>query len=460
MKIVIQGAGEIGSHLAKMLSQEANDITIIDDNPQRLRSITDIADVIAVEGSTSSLKVMREADVQNADLFISVVPFVAQDVNIVSALLAKNLGAKKVTARIDDNDFLTPENKLLFKQMGIELMFYPEKLAADEIFELLKHSSSTESMDFARGKLQVEVFKLEEDSPLLDMKIAEFAAITTKDELQFRVIAISRGGQTIMPKFDTKLMYHDLVFIIATREGMKFLMKFLGKNNVETDKVMILGGSKIAELAADQLSKKVSLVKILEKDKDRAMALSEKLPDNVILVVGDGRNSELLADEGIKEYDAFLALTGKDEANVLACVVAKKFGVEKTIAEVEKAISGKRQVIEKLLMAEEMGVDSVINKKLITAGRLFKFTLSGKARLVKYMSGTDAEVLEYTVAPGSAITKGALKDLAFPKDAVIGGIIRGSESQIAIGTTTIEAYDRVVVFARPHAVKDVDRFFK
>ena len=452
MKIVIQGAGEIGSHLAKMLSQEANDITVIDDNPQRLRSITDIADVIAVEGSPSSLTVMREADVQNADLFISVVPFVAQDINIVSALLAKNLGAKKVTARIDDNDFLTPENKLLFKQMGIELMFYPEKLAADEIFELLKHSSSTESMDFARGKLQVEVFKLEEDSPLLDMKIADFAAITTKDELQFRVIAISRGGQTIMPKFDTKLMYHDLVFIIATREGMKFLMKYLGKSNIETDKVMILGGSKIAELAADQLSRKVSLVKILEKDKDRAMALSERLPDNVILVVGDGRNSELLADEGIKEYDAFLALTGKDEANVLACVVAKKFGVEKTIAEVEN--------IEYIHLAEEMGVDSVINKKLITAGRLFKFTLSGKARLVKYMSGTDAEVLEYTVAPGSAITKGALKDLSFPKDSVIGGIIRGSESQIAIGTTKIEAYDRVVVFALPHAVKEVDRFFK
>ena len=452
MKIVIQGAGEVGSHLAKMLSQEANDITVIDDNPQRLRNISDIADIIAVEGPPSSLKVMREAEVQNADLFISVVPFVPQDINIVSALLAKNLGAKKVTARIDDNDFLTAENRLLFKQMGIELMFYPERLAADEIFELLKHSSSTESMDFARGKLQVEVFKLEEDSPLLDMKIAEFAAITTKDELQFRVIAISRGGQTIMPKFDTKLMYHDLVFIIATREGMQFLMKFLGKNNVETDKVMILGGSQIAELVAAQLSKKISLVKILEKNKDRATILSERLPDNVIVVVGDGRNSELLADEGIKDFDAFLALTGKDEANVLACVVAKKFGVEKTIAEVEN--------IEYIHLAEEMGVDSVINKKLITAGRLFKFTLSGKARLVKYMSGTDAEVLEYTVAPGSAITKGALKDLSFPKDSVIGGLIRGSESQIAIGSTRIEAYDRVVVFALPHAVKEVDKFFK
>lgn len=452
MKIVIQGAGEVGSHLAKMLSQEANDLTVIDDNPQRLRDLSAIADVVTIEGQPSSLKVMREADVQSADLFISVVPFVPQDVNIVSALLAKNLGAKKVTARIDDNDFLSAENKLLFKQMGIELMFYPEKLAADEILDLLKHSSSTESMDFARGKLQVEVFKLEEDSPLVDMKIAEFAAITTKDELQFRVIAISRGGRTIMPKFDTKLMYHDLVFIIATREGIQFLMKFLGKSNVEIDKVMILGGSKIAELAADRLSKKISLVKILEKDRERAMALSEKLDDNVVVVVGDGRNSELLADEGIKDYDAFLALTGKDEANVLACVMAKKFGVERTVAEVEN--------IEYIHLAEEMGVDSVINKKLITAGRLFKFTLSGKARLVKYMSGTDAEVLEYTVAPDSAITKGALKDLSFPKDSVIGGIIRGSESRIAVGATKIEAYDRVVVFALPHAVKEVDKFFK
>ena len=452
MKIVIQGAGEIGSHLAKMLSREANDITVIDDSPERLASITSIADVVAIEGPPSSLRVMREADVQDSDLFISVVPTVPQDVNIVSALLAKNLGAKKVTARIDDNDFLTPENKLLFKQMGIELMFYLEKLASDEIFDLLKHSTASESIDFARGKLQVEVFKLEEDSPLLDMRIAEFAAVTTKAGLQFRVIAISRGGQTIMPKFDTKLMYHDLVYIIATREGMQFLMRFLGKDNIEIDKVMIFGGSKIAELVASQLSKKISTVKILEKDKERAMALSEKLDDNVVVVLGDGRNSELLADEGIKDFDAFLALTGKDEANVLACVVAKKFGIERTIAEVEN--------IEYIHLAEEMGVDSVINKKLITAGRLFKFTLSGKARLVKYMSGTDAEVLEYTVAPDSAITKGTLKELSFPKDSVIGGLIRGSESMIAIGSTRIEAYDRVVVFALPHAVKDVDKFFK
>ena len=452
MKIVIQGAGEVGSHLAKMLSLEANDITVIDDDPARLSNLSAIADVIAIEGPSSSLKVMREAGVQDADLFISVVPFVPQDVNIVSALLAKNLGAKKVTARIDDNDFLSAENKLLFKQMGIELMFYPERLAADEILDLLKHTTSMDSMDFARGKLQVEVFKLEEDSPLLDMKIAEFAAIATSDNLQFRVIAITRGGRTIMPKYDTKLMFNDLVFIIATREGMEFIKKFLGKSNIEIDRVMILGGSRIAELVAARLSAKITSVKILEKDKERGMVLSERLPDNVIVVIGDGRNSDLLLEEGIKEHDAFLALTGNDEANVLACVVAKKFGVDKTIAEVEN--------IEYIHLAEEMGVDSVINKKLITAGRLFKFTLSGKARLVRYMSGTDTEVLEYTVAAGSGITKGALKDITFPKDAVIGGLIRGSEAMIAVGSTRIEPYDRVVVFSLPESVKEIDKLFR
>ncbi len=452
MKIIIEGAGEVGSHLAKMLRAESNEVTVIDNDSERLEHLAAYTDIEAVQGNPSSINTLKSAGVAKADLFIAVYPFTTQEVNIVGALLAKHLGAKKVLARVGDQDYLTAENKLLFKEMGIELMFYPERLAADEIFDLLKHSSSSESMDFARGRLQVEVFKLEEDSPLLDMKIAEFAAITTRDELQFRVIAISRGGQTIMPKFDTKLLYHDLVYIIATRDGMQFLMKFLGKNTVETDKVMILGGSKIAELAAAQLSKKISLVKILEKNKERAMALSEKLDDNVIVVLGDGRNSELIVEEGIKDYDAFLALTGKDEANVLACVVAKKFGVERTIAEVEN--------IEYIHLAEEMGVDSVINKKLITAGRLFKFTLSGKARLVKYMSGTNAEILEYTVAPGSSITKGALKDLSFPKDSVIGGYIRGNESAIAVGTTRIEAYDRVVVFALPHAVKEVDAFFK
>jgi trk system potassium uptake protein TrkA len=452
MKIVIVGAGEVGSHLAKMLSQEWNDITVIDSDAERLARLNTIVDVVTIEGSPSSIKVMKEAEVQRADLFISVVPFAPQDVNIVSALIAKNLGAKRVTARIDDEEFLTSENRLIFKQMGIELMFYPEKLAADEIVDLLKRTAATESMDFGHGKLQIEVFKLEEDSPLLDMKLSEFAAVASSSELQFRVIAITRYGETLIPKPETKFLYHDLVFIIAKREGIKSLLKFLGKSDIEVNKVLILGGSRIGEMVARQLSTHIDTVKIIEKNKERGIELSEKLPGNVIVVTGDGRNSDLLLEEGIREYDAFVALTGNDEANVLTCVIAKKFGVGRVIAQVEN--------IEYLHIAEEMGVDAVINKKLITAGRLFKFTLSGKARMVKYMSGTSAEVLEYTVPPESAITKGALKDIDFPRDAVIGGVIRGSESIIAVGSTKIEPYDRVAVFALQNAVTEVDKLFR
>ena len=452
MKIVIEGAGEVGSHLAKMLSVEGGDITVIDNDQSRLNKLTAIADVVTVLGNPSSIKILKEADVQHSDLFISVNPFVSQDVNIVSALLAKRLGSKKVTARIDDEDYLISENKLMFKDLGLDLMFYPEKIAADEIDGLLKHSASTESMDFARGKLQISVMKLDEDSPIIDMKLADFATLASSDELQFRVIAISRNNETLIPRFDTKFKYHDLVFIITTREGVPLLMKYFGKNDIEIRSVMILGGGPIGEMLGKKLSRQIESVKIIDKDKERCILLSENTDNNVTVVNGDGRNSDFLLEEGIKDNDAFVALTSSDEANVLACVVAKKFGVARTIAEVEN--------IEYIRLAEEMGVDAVINKKLITAGRIFKFTLSDKVRFVRYMSGTDAEVLEYIVAPGSAITKGTLKEIDFPQDAIIGGVIRGSESFIAIGTTKIEEYDRVAVFASPEAVKQLDRLFK
>ena len=452
MKIVIVGAGEIGSHLAKMLSHEANDITVIDSDSDRLTHLATLADVATVHGDPSSIRVLREAGVPQTDLFISVMPFVPQDVNLICALLAKNLGAKKVTARVDDEEYLLSDNKLIFKQMGIELLFYPEKLSSDEIVDQLKHTATAESMDFGRGKLQIAVFKLEEDSPLIDMRLSEFAASASSETVQFRVIAVSHNNQTLIPKFDYKFRYHDLVFIISNREGIQSLMKFLGKSNIEIGRVMILGGTPIGEMVARQLSKQIDDIKIIEADRERCLELSERLDDKVIIVNGDGRNSDMLLEEGIKDYDAFLALTKNDEANVLACVVAKKFGVSRTIADVEN--------IEYISLAEEMGVDAVINRKLITAGRIFKFTLSGKARMVRYMSGTEAEVLEYTAAPGSAITKAPLKDIFFPKDAVIGGVIRGTEGLIAVGDTQIEAYDHVAVFALPSAVKEVDKLFR
>ena len=452
MKIVIAGAGEVGSHLAKMLNNETNEVTVIDQRRDRLDAVVASTDVITVEGNPSAIRVLHEAGAHEADLFIAVNPSESQDVNIVSAMLAKKLGSKKVTARINNEEYLTYENKLLFTEMGIDLMFYPEKIAAGEIVDLLKRSATTDTLEFARGKLQIAVFKLEEESELIGMNMAEFSAVAAKEGLKFRVVAISRHDETIIPKFDTKFKYHDLVFIISKREGMEMLMRYIGKENIEVKKLMILGGSPIGEMVAKQLSKQLDSIKLIEMNKAKCLDLSEKLPSNVMVVNGDGRNSDMLLEESIREYDAFVAVTNNSETNILACVAAKSLGVPRTIAEVEN--------LEYIRLAESMGVDAVINKKLITAGRIFKFTLSSKVRFIKYMSGTKAEVLEYIVSPGSAITKNTLMNTNFPKNAIIGGVIRGNESFIAVGDTQIQAYDRVAVFALPEAVKEVDKFFK
>lgn len=453
MKIVIEGAGEVGSHLAKMLRNEGNEVIVVDDSSQRLEALRAYTDVETVLGSPSSVSQLREAGAGSADLFIAVYPFASQEINIVGALIAKRLGAAKVIARVSDEDCLSAENKLLYKEMGIDMMFYPERIAADEIVNFLKHNSTAETMEFARGKLQIEVFKLNEESPVLDLKLAEFiGTIAPEDLKQFRVIAISRDGRTVIPKLNTKFQFGDLVFTISKREGVEMVHRLFGKSNIDIGGAFILGGGRTAQMLARSLASSGLNVKLVEKDREECIRLSENLPDEVMVINGDGRNSDFLFEEGIQQYDAFIALSDNDESNVLSCVVAKKFGVARTVAEVEN--------IEYIRLAEEMGVDNVINRKLITAGRIFRLTLSGKARFVRYMAGTNTEVMEYTVPPEAAVTKAKLKDLNFPANAIIGGIIRGSEAFIAIGDTQIQAYDRVAIFALPESLKEIDRFFR
>ena len=455
MKIIIEGAGQVGSHLAKLLSAEGNEITVIDNDPERIRALMSTADVATILGPPSKIEHLTEAGCARADLFIAVNPTMNQSVNIVSALLAKRLGTKRVIARIDDESYLAPENKLLFKDMGMDMMFFPEKGASDEILDMLRHSSATDSMDFARGKLQLAVFKLDDDSLLLDMDVKQFAhSVKEKSpEAEFRIVAISRGGKTIIPSFNTAFKAQDYLYIIALRDGMPALTQFLGKDKVDIRRIMILGGSEIGQMVATRLAgQKIDDIKIIDINPQHCRKLSEILPDQVSVVNGDVRNTDFLQEEDIRGYQAVLAVTGNDETNILSCVVAKKLGVPRVIAQVEN--------LEYVRLAEEMGVDSVVNKKLTTASRIFKFTLSDKVHSVRYMSGTDAEVLEYTAAPGSRITKDILKDVEFPTNAIIGGVIRGGETFIAVGHSRIEPYDRVAVFALPDAVKDVDKMFR
>ncbi|MBQ0077529.1 MAG: Trk system potassium transporter TrkA [Bacteroidales bacterium] len=453
MRIVIDGAGEVGSHLAKLLLREGSEVTVIDFDDDRLAAISGSLDVEAIQGEPASVETLRNARIDKADLFISVVPYVAPEVNVLAAEIAKKLGAKKCLARIKDVEFLRSENRALLGELGVDMAFCPEKIAADEIVDIIRHSASTDTMDFAEGKLQVAAFRLGEDSPALDTTLVDFVrGIPAQTASLFRVIAIARDGDTNIPRFDSKFRYGDLVYIICKKEAVDSITALLGVHGTDISSVMILGGGTIGAMAAAKLSSRLDSVKVIEKERERCITLSETLPDEVQIISGDGRNPDFLAEESINDYDAFVALTGNDEANILSCVAAKKLGVQKTIAEVEN--------IEYVKLAEEMGVDNVINKKLITAGRIFKFTLSDKTRFVRYMSGTDAEVMEYTVSEGSSITKGALKDIKFPEGAVIGGVMRDGEAFIAVGDTQIRPGDRVAVFALPSNAGKVDKFFK
>lgn len=448
MKIIIAGAGEVGSHLARMLDSESNDLTVIESNEQRLYALSEVADIVAVHGNPTSIEVLKKAGVEDSDLFIAVSPAQEQDVNLISAMLAKKLGSKKVTARINNDEYLSNENKLLFTELGIDLLFYPEFIAASEIMDLLNQTGTAEYMSFANGALQLVVFRLSEDAPIAGKSFSELDFFNSQSP--YRTVAISRNGETIIPRGDFKFMENDLVFVISKREGVKEATSYSGRDSFDVRKLMIIGGGRIGEILAKKMEKRVDYIKVVELKPERCVYLSDVL-EKTLVVNGDGRNIDLLMAEDMKECDAVVAVTSSSEANILACVAAKRVGVPKTIAEVEN--------IEYINLAENMGVDAVINKKLTTAGRIFRFTLSNKIRSIKCLNGSNADMLEYIANPGSDITRAPLSRLKFPKDAIVGGIIRGNEAMIAHGDTQVKPYDRVVVFALPTALNKLNRFF-
>lgn len=445
MNIVIAGAGEVGIHLAKMLSNEYHDIVVIDPDAEKLNQLSASADILVVEGSATSINSLREANIKKTDLFIAVAQ--SEETNIISATLAKRLGAKKVIARIDNNEYLLPNSKEIFLNLGIDNLIYPEKLAAKEVIGLLGQTSSTEFVDFSGGKLSLAVFRLEPDAPVIDLTLSQ----TTKgnENLEFRAVAIAREGETIIPRGSDEFKVNDLVYVITNQGGVKAMLKYSGKTNIEVHNLMILGGSRIAVKIAEALDKQIN-IKLVERDKTKSLKLAS-LFTNTLVINGDGRDTDLLMQEGLQNMDAFVAVTGNSETNILSCLVAKRMGVKKTIAEIEN--------IDYIQLAESMGIDTVINKKLITASRIFRYTMSTEVSAIKCLTGSDAEVLEFIVKPDSPVTKGKIKSINFPKDAIIGGIVRADNSFIAKGDSEIKAYDRVVVFALPSAINKVGKFF-
>ncbi|TFH37394.1 MAG: Trk system potassium transporter TrkA [Bacteroidia bacterium] len=445
MRIVIAGAGEVGTHLAKMLSNEHHDIVIIDPEESRLKPIDSSLDVLTIHGSATSVNILSDTLGKKTDLFIAVAH--SEDTNITSAILAKRLGAIKTIARIDNKEYLEYTTREFFKSLGIDSLVYPELIAAKEVLGLLHETGTTEFMEFSGGILALYVQKLDKNAPVINRTIREI--YFSPEFSQYRAVAIKRNEETIIPTGDEIFMDGDMVYVVSTREGIHEMMKFSGKVNFVAKNILILGGSRIGRKVAQHLQKECN-IKMIEQDLDKCIDLADELEDTLI-INGDGRNADLLIEEGIAKMDAFVAATGNSETNILSCLLAKKLGVKKTIAEVEN--------VEYINLAENSGIDTIINKKISAASRIFRHTTNPNVTQVKCMTGTDAEVLEYKVPAGSKITAGKLRDINFPKGAIIGGGTRAGKPFIATGDSIIQAEDRIVVFTLPQALDKMSKFF-
>ncbi len=434
------GAGEVGRHVSKMLSADEHEITLLD-NENNLQGLDSSLDIMTVNGSATSLSDLHSCGVREADLFIAVTPY--ESVNMTACMLAKKIGVKKTISRIDNQEYMQEKNKQFFKTMGVDSLIYPEKLAAKEISQTLKHSWLREYHSFCDHALMVLCVKVRENASVLNQpfKSGYF------DHNRYRIVALKRGNATIIPSGEDEILANDLVYFICTKDKIAEVMKDVGKEDREISSILIMGGSRIAVKAAQALED--YNVKIIESDKQKCYSLAEKV--DALVIHGDGRNPDLLIEEGIADADAFLSLTSDSETNILACMAAKRFGVHKTIAEIEN--------LDYIDLAENLDIGTIINKKLLAASHIYQQTLDDDALNLQCLTYSDAEVIEFIVKDGDKITKNRVKKLDLPDGVNIGGIVRDGIGYIVNGDTQIIAGDRVVIFSMAQGIRKLTKFF-
>lgn len=444
MRIVIAGAGAVGTHLAKLLSAENQDIILMDTDKDKLNFSAVNLEIMTMTGSCTSLKDLTEVSIKEADFFIAVTP--EESTNITACLLATNMGARKTFARIDNYEYLLPKNKEFFEKLGVDSMVYPEMLAAKEIVSALKRPWARQWIELCGGAIILVGIKIRDNSELVNLHLYNLG----QDGKKFHIVAIKRNNITIIPTGKDQILAGDIVFFTATRENISELPKISGKTRFEVKNVMIMGGSRIAIRTSQYLPDNTN-IKLLEVDREKSYQLLEKLPKNVTVFHNDGRNAEFLLQEGIKEIDAFVAVTGNSEANILACLAAKRFGVRKTVAEVEN--------MDYMSMAENLDIGTIINKKLITVSNIYRFLLSEDVSNVKSLTIANADVAEIIARPNSRITKKEVKKIILPKNVTLGGLIRNGEPMMIDGETLIEPYDHVVVFCLDDSLREAEKLF-
>ena len=446
MKIIIIGAYAIGTHLARLLSRNNDDITIIDDDGERLAQIGSDFDLMTMEASPSSINTLTDAGVAAADLFISVTP--SQSLNINTCIIAHALGARKTVAKISDAEFTAEDKKEFFKRLGIDELIYPEILAANDIISGLKMSWVRQRWDVHDGALVMLGIKLREACEILNKPLREISGPNDP----YHVVAIKRGTDTIIPGGNDKLELYDLAYFMTTRQYIPYIRKIVGKEHyVDVKNVMVMGGGTTAVRAVQTMPEYMD-VKVIEMNPERCEYLNDILDnDKTLIINGDGRDIPLLTEEGIKNTQAFVALTGNAETNILACLTAKRLGVRKTVAMVEN--------LDYASMAESLDIGTIINKKAIAASRIYQMMLDADVMNVTFLMSANADVAEFIPKEGSKVTRKPVKDLGLPPGMTIGGLVRDNVGMLVSGNTQIQAGDSVVVFCHGQNMKKIERLF-
>jgi trk system potassium uptake protein TrkA len=447
MKIIITGAYAIGTFLAKLLSRNNEDITLIDEDSERLAQLSSDYDLMTIEASPTNIKALKEASVGSADLFIAVTP--NEDMNMNCCILAKALGAKKTVAKVDNSEYLQPEVQQLFNKVGISSLIYPEDLAAKDIINGLKMSWVRQRWDVHDGALVMLGIKLRETCEILNQPLKELCG----PQDPYHVVAIKRGSETIIPGGNDELKIFDLAYFMTTKQYIPYIRQIVGKEHyVDVKNVMFMGGGNTAVTAVKSIPEYMS-VKIIEADEHRCEDLNDLLENNSTLVIhGDGRDVQLLTEEGIRNTQAFVALTGNAETNILACLTAKRMGVRKTVAMVEN--------FDYVSMAESLDIGTIINKKAIAASHIYQMMLDADVSNVRFLMMANADVAEIVAQPDSKATQKKVSDLGLPIGVTFGGLVRNDEGILISGNTQIQAGDSVMVFCHNNNMKKIEKFFK
>ena len=446
MKIIIAGAYAIGTHLARLLARDHEDITVIDPDGERLARIGADVDLLTIEAMATSVNTLKEAGAEHADLFIAVTP--DESLNMTACVLAKGLGTKKTVAKIDNAEYIEPDLQEFFASLGINRLIYPAMLAAQDINNGLKMSWVRQRWDVHNGALVMLAIKLRETCEILNQPLRDLCG----PDDPYHIVAIKRDGETIIPGGNDMLQLYDLAYFMTTKQFIPYVRKIVGKEHyVDVKNVMIMGGGATAVRTVKTMPGYMD-VKIIETDEQRCERLNTLLENNDALVInGDGRDLSLLIEEGIKNTQAFVALTGNAETNILACLTAKRLGVRKTVAMVEN--------IDYVSMAGSLDIGTIINKKSIAASRIYQMMLDANVHNVRFLMTANADVAEFIPTEGSKITRKPVKDLGLPQGMTIGGLVRDGEGQLVSGNTHIQAGDSVMVFCHGLNMKKIEKLF-